>query len=394
MSPPPASRTERRRGRLIVDGRVLVDDHFSGIGHYTMSLLQAVDRQIADTGLDGRIAVPFTHLGRLRRFEFQTLRPLALPFSYRSFRSRVERGRLPPMDPIAGRGVYFFPNYNRWPLLRARSITAVHDLSFVKLPETVDAPNARYLRRVVGDAVRHSDLLTALTQTMAAEIGDEYGLPDDRIRVIGCGVDRRHFYRRSRSEIRRVTRRLGIFGDYVLSVGNIEPRKNQVRLVEAFKDLPTEIRDRHTLVLVGAGAWNQERIHRAVDEALDDGCRIRLLLGAVGDDDLPALYSGAVGSAYVSRYEGFGMPVVESAACGTPVLVSNRSVLPEVAGDAGIFVDPDDTADLTRGLRALLTLTPEGRADYVTLGFENLRRHRWEDVAAALLTAVQEVRER
>lgn len=378
--------------RIVIDGKVLVDDHFSGIGHYAMSLLQAVDQLLdEEPDIDVRLAAPYGRVAQLGRFGFRRIRPLTLPVGYRTLRRLVEQGRMPQVDRLIGRGVYVFPNYVRWPLATSPSITAVHDLSFVKVPQTVDAPNRAYLDRVVRDSVERSDLISVLTATVGDEIVDHYGVDPDRIRVVGCAADTRHFYRRSDREVHEVTTRYGVYGPYVLSVGNIEPRKNQVRLLDAFCSLPRAVTDPYTLVLAGAGAWNREEIDARVEAALDDGHKVRLLLGDVTDADLPALYTGARCSAYVSIYEGFGMPPLESMACRTPVLTSDRSVMPEVAGGAAVLADPYSVASLAEGLGRLLTLDDAARADLIDAGLANVARYRWTDAARALLDATREL---
>lgn len=378
-----------RRQRLVIDGRALVDDHFSGIGHYTMSLLQALDELLADEpDLDVRLAVPFRRTGQLARFGFRRIRPLAVPMPYTLLRRLTEQGRLPRMDLICGRGTYFFPNYVRWPLASSRSITAVHDLSFEKVPDSVDGPNAVFLRREVRNSVTRSDLVTALTATMAAEIAEHYAIAADRIHLVGCAADRTHFYRRSDREVEEVKAAYGIYGDYVVTVGNIEPRKNQIRLIDAFCDLPASVTDDLTLVLVGAGAWNEQLIQARVAAALTAGFKVKLLLGTVLDEHLPAIYTGARCSVYASVYEGFGMPPLESMACQTPVLCSDRSVMPEVVGDAAVLVDPHSAAAITAGLAEILALTPADRRRLVERGLHNVDRYRWADAARALLDAV------
>ncbi len=379
-----------RRRRLVIDGKPLVDDHFSGIGHYTMSLVQALDDLLADEpDLDVRVAVPARRVARLAPLGLRHVRPLRIPLPYTTMRRLIEQGRLPKMDLLLGRATYFFPNYIRWPLAASPSITAVHDLSFDKVPDSVDGPNAVFLRREVRNSVERSDLLTALTATMAEEIAEHYGVDRSKIVLVGCAADRRRFYRRSAREVAEVKAAYGIFGDYVVTVGNIEPRKNQVRLIDAFCALPRDLTADLTLVLVGAGAWNEALIGARVDEALAAGFKVKLLLGSVRDDDLPAIYSGARASAYPSVYEGFGMPPLESMACQTPVLCSDRSVLPEVVGDAAVLVDPMDQEAMAAGLEAILRLDEAGRRDLVDRGLRNLDRFTWSAAARALLDAVR-----
>lgn len=376
----------RRRQRIVIDGQALIDDHFSGVGRYASGVLQALDELLFERpDLDARIAVPIKRIAKLEPFRFRRIRPLAIPTTLSFQRRLVVGGRLPPMDRLLGRGTYFFPNFMRWPLASSPSVTAVHDLSFELLPEFADADNGRFLRQAVRDSVARSDRITALTGTTADEIAAHYDIARDRIDVVGCAVDRVRFYRRSDREIAAVTRAHGIYGDYVLSVGNIEPRKNQVRLIDAFCALPHDVVDDLTLVLVGAGAWQEEEIRARAQQAVDAGYRVQVLLGCVDDDDLPALYSGARCSAYVSVYEGFGMPPLESMACRTPVVVSDVSVMPEVAGDAGRLVDVSAPGPITAGLHEVLTLDAGARAAMVERGLANVDRYDWADSARTLL---------
>lgn len=377
--------------RLVIDGKPLVDDHFSGVGNYTMHLLGALDRLLMDRDdLDVRLAIPSARRSRLERYHFSQIRPLGIPIAHGTFRRMVERDRLPPMDLILGSGVYFFPDFAKWPLRRSPAITAVHDLCFVQVPEMVHEANGEFLRRAVADSVNSSQVVTALTQTMADEIVDVYGIDPACVRVVSCAVDSRHFYRRSAGEIAKVTRRHGIFGDYVVAVGNFEPRKNHLRLIDAFRALPDEVADRYTLVLVGAGAWKEEQIVERIDLAVSEGRRVLMLHNTVNYDDLPAIYSGATASAYVSVYEGFGMPPLESMACGTPVLAGDASVLPEVTGAAAESVDPTDVNAIARGLERLLT-DPTRRDALVRAGRDNVERFDWVDAAEVLLEAVTEL---
>lgn len=383
---------KRSRTRIVIDGKPLVDDHFSGVGHYAMGLLQAFDELLEDEpDLDVRIAVPVKRVPKLAPYRLRRMRPLPIYLPLSAMRKLIVQDRLPRMDLVLGRGIYFFPDFVRWPLSSSRSITAIHDLCFEKVPEMVDDDNGRFLRREVARSAVRSDLVTALTHTMADEIAEQYGIARDRVRVVGCAADTRHFYKRSDREIAAVKERYGVFGSYVVAVGNVEPRKNQTRLIEAFCRLPPDLADELTLVLVGAGAWKEAEVRAQVDKALAQGAKVKLLLGQVTDDDLPALYSGARCSAYVSVYEGFGMPPLESMACQTPVVASNASVIPEVVGRAAELVDPHDTASMAAGLELVLRLDPAARAEVVAEGRANVARYDWDTAARSLLEAIRSV---
>jgi glycosyltransferase involved in cell wall biosynthesis len=183
-----------------------------------------------------------------------------------------------------------------------------------------------------------------------------------------------------------VSSRHGIARPYVLSTATVEPRKNLPRLIEAFATLPDDLRDGHELVLVGARGWEEEETLAAVQRHAGS---VRTL-GYVEDDDLRALYRGATVFAYPSLGEGFGLPVLEAMTAGVPVLTSNRSSLPEVAGGAARLVDPEDTGAIRDGLAALLG-DPAERDRRAAAGRERARAFSWDATARATLAALERI---
>jgi glycosyltransferase involved in cell wall biosynthesis len=178
----------------------------------------------------------------------------------------------------------------------------------------------------------------------------------------------------------------GIHSPYVLGVGTLEPRKNLTRLVEAFVSLPRDVRGDCRLVLAGGRGWSNERFDSLVRRHADDV----LLLGFVPDEDLPGLYAGATVFAYPSLAEGFGLPVAEAMAAGTAVLTSDRSSLPEVAGDAALLVEPEDIAAIAAGLERLLA-DGELREQLAERGRRRADSLTWERAAGAVLAYLERV---
>ena len=178
--------------------------------------------------------------------------------------------------------------------------------------------------------------------------------------------------------------RQGVRRPYVLATGTLEPRKNLPRLIEAFTSLPEHVRGTRQLVLAGAPGWETAETFAH----LARHARMVKTLGYVPDDDLPALYRGADAFCYPSLYEGFGIPVLESMCCGTAVLTSRRSSMPEVAGEAARYVDPYDTADIARGLHELLG-DPALREQLAERGLHRARRFTWENTARAVLEVLE-----
>jgi alpha-1,3-rhamnosyl/mannosyltransferase len=175
---------------------------------------------------------------------------------------------------------------------------------------------------------------------------------------------------------------------YVLCVGTLEPRKNLATLFAAYAGLPAALRQRFPLVVAGMAGWRTEGLMQSAADLISSQ-QVRLL-GYVPDDVMPLLYAGAAAFCYPSRYEGFGLPPLEAMACGVPVLTSNRTSLPEVVGDAGLMVDPDDVDGMRERLRQML----EDEAFAQALGQRGLLRSRlftWERCAQETFAVYEKV---
>jgi glycosyltransferase involved in cell wall biosynthesis len=182
--------------------------------------------------------------------------------------------------------------------------------------------------------------------------------------------------------IAAVKRRYGIHGDYFLHVGTLQPRKNLVRLVQAFASLQPDVQ----LVLAGRKGWLYDDLF---DQVRRLGLAGRVLFpGYVDDADKAALLSGALAYVFPSLYEGFGFPALETQACDTPLICANTSSLPEIAGDAALLIDPTDVADLAQAMLRLLA-DAALRADLVARGRRNRERFSWHACAATVMGALE-----
>ena len=239
-------------------------------------------------------------------------------------------------------------------------VVTIHDLSFIRFPEMFRPANRLYLTVLTRLSARRARRLIAVSAHAAAESVRLLGVPSERIDVVYHGVDPA-FHPLPDGEAAVFRRRRGLPERFVLFVGTLEPRKNLVRLVEAF----ARVRDgRVGLALVGGKGWLYDELFARV-EALGLIDEV-IFPGYVMKDELPFWYNAATVLAYPSLYEGFGLPVLEAQACGTPVLTSNVSSLPEAAGDAALMVDPYEVEALAAGLERLLADEPLRR---------ELRRH-------------------
>ncbi|HEY6867860.1 MAG TPA: glycosyltransferase family 1 protein, partial [Candidatus Eisenbacteria bacterium] len=234
---------------------------------------------------------------------------------------------------------------------RIPAVVTVHDLSFLRAPDHHTPLNRAALRAIAPRAIRHARLVLADSHATARDLEACYGLPADRIRVVypGCALER--FRPCPGEDAGPVLARYGIERPYLLFVGTLEPRKNLSGLIDAFELLAQGGLD-HRLVLAGRPGWGFAAIESRL-AAQRSGHRV-IRTGRVAEDDLPALYRAADAFVYPSHYEGFGLPVLEAMACGTPVVTSDRSSLPEVVGEAGLMVDPGDVEALARAIAEVL----------------------------------------
>ncbi len=276
-----------------------------------------------------------------------------------------------------------------------RSVVTVHDLGYRTFPEAHKAFDRAYL-----------DLSTRFDARSAAQVlADSQATKDDLVRFTGVAANKVTVVHLGRDEtlapvedpqrLDDVQRRLGIWrpGEaqipYIAYIGTLQPRKNLVRLVDAFA-LVRQRRPDLRLVLAGQRGWLADPIFQRVEAlGLQDAVHFP---GFVADADLPALFSGALCFAFPSLHEGFGIPVLEAQACGAPVLAANTSSLPEVAGDGALLVDPLDTDAIAGGLLRLAedeTLRSRLRA----AGFANLRRFSWQRCAEETLAVLEAVGE-
>jgi glycosyltransferase involved in cell wall biosynthesis len=262
-----------------------------------------------------------------------------------------------------------------------KTILTVHDLSFVRTPETSHPILKRYLDRVVPWSVRRADHVIADSQATKDDLVTLYSVSPEKISVLLSGVDPRFKRVNDLLFIQRLREKYGIpDSDYIFSIGTIQPRKNYLRLIQALHRLGDEF-GQIKLVIAGGKGWLDAPIYAAV-QALGMEERVKFI-GFVDDDDLPALYSGAILTAYPSLYEGFGFPILESMACGTPVITSNLSSMPEVAGEAALMVDPYNIDVLAEGLRVLLT-DKELRATLIERGYRQAALFTWQEAARHL----------
>ena len=233
-----------------------------------------------------------------------------------------------------------------------KGVFTLHDLIFLFHPQTHKPLNRWFLTLMMPRFLRVADAVIAVSECTKRDAVRYYGIPEEKIIVIYEGVNPR-FRPAGPETVAAVRQKYGLPERFILYVGTIEPRKNLTTLLEAFHHLTTLQPCDLRLVIVGKRGWLYEGFFRRLREL---GLEERVhFTGYVPDEDLPALYSAADLFVFPSLYEGFGLPVLEAMACGTPVVCSNTSSLPEVAGDAALLVPPTDVRGLAEAMARVLT---------------------------------------
>ncbi len=262
-------------------------------------------------------------------------------------------------------------------------VVSIHDLSFEHLPLTFKRRSRMQLRLTVRQSARKAARILTLSESVRQDIIDTYGIAPERVTTIPIAAPAHLRPVTDEEEIRRVRLTYKIAGDYILSVGSIQPRKNLTRLVAAYARLRRKRAEAKLpkLVIVGKQAWLYDETLRAIEESgIGD---LTVLTGYVPDADLSALYSGAVCFVYPSYFEGFGLPPLEAMQCGAPVIAGNRTSLPEVVGEAGLLVDPFD--------EACLIDDSDLRAELRVKGLKRARMFDWHETARRTLSVYRQI---
>ena len=356
----------------------------TGVGIYTRELILRLPRADPSTRyeawyLNARRALRPWRWSRRSLPRVPNLHERWTPFPAQTFERLSLRYELPRLEWFTDFDVVFAPNFVPPPTRSRRLVLTVHDLAFRRFPETAPLATRRWLRRL-DRALRQAAEVVVPSAATRDDLVEMYPVDPERVTVIHHGVDGDRIRPAPEEEVERVRRHYGVKGRYVFFLGGLEPRKNLPRLVRAFARADIDA----SLVIAGASvAWNPEG-REQLDRALASMDRERhervVLTGYLGTRDKVALMSGAEALAFPTLYEGFGFPLLEAMACGTPILTSNVSSLPEVAGDAALLVDPLEEPAIAEGLERLVG-DRALRQRLIDAGSRRLQRFDWDTSA-------------
>lgn len=339
--------------RIAFNARILQSPR-TGIGQYLCELVTALHSfdDLSVTLFDGKqwsdTLPPPAQLGHKARIDrIKRLIPFAYPLRRTLDQYHFNRG-------VRQQSLDLYHDPSLWPLhFHGPTVMTVHDLTHLEYPETQPRDRLREINKQLPaslDSVAH---ILVDSHFIAHELVRHFSIPPHRISVAPLGYATR-FHPRAETQLIQTLHPLGIAPDqYVLCVGTLEPRKNLTLALRAHAMLPHDLRLRFPLLIVGMSGWQMHQFNQELEHALNDG-HVRLL-GYQSDEQVAVLTAGARLMLFPSRYEGFGLPVLESMASGTPVMLAAQAAMPEVAGDAGIYVAQDDVDAWSTRLQELLT---------------------------------------
>lgn len=357
----------------------------AGVGQYIVHLLEHLVPQEGEQFLV--FVPPNADRSQLPRRSGLRYLPTAFPTHKPGLRALWEQAILPARLLRHHVDVVHSP-VNVVPAARIRGhVVTVHDLSFVTHPENFPPTKRQYQRWFTRLSVSRASRVLTDSESTRRDLMSYFDAPASRVTTVYPGVTA-GFRRPAPEHLRAVRERAGLTRPYFLHVGTLQPRKNLTRLVEAFASAREQDRLPHVLVLAGGKGWMYEGLLRRVREL---GLRDEVLFpGYVDVADLPAWYAGADALVYPSLYEGFGFPVVEAMACGTPVVCSNVSSMPELAGDAALLVSPHDVPAMAAALGRIAS-DHHLRRELAERGPTQARRFTWESTARGVQEAYRSV---
>lgn len=381
--------------KISVDAQPLINQAKSGIGYYGHNLVKELS-QYEDTDLVLEFFA-FRHLKEklacaeqyctgnvaldcCRRFSMRMylLLTAVLPVSRSCFfKNRSD--------------VSFYFNYILPPGVRGKKVVVVHDMVFKDCPETTSAKTRFLLNTFLKRSMKRADRVITVSEFSKQRIQHYYDISDEKISIVPCGVDTdryRPLDDDDDSVLEAIKRKYGIEGEYILYLGTIEPRKNILNLIKAYEKFTESGQDFPKLVIAGGKGWLFDEIFEYVDKhALND--RV-IFTGYIQDNEKAPLLGGAEIFCFPSLYEGFGIPILEAMACGTPVLTANAASLPEVGGNACEYCDPLSAESIKDGLERLWS-DPETRSRLSSEGIEQAKKYTWKASARELMKVFREI---
>lgn len=372
--------------KIGIDIRTLMDAQYSGVSEYTLNLLQEIFRQDRENEY-----ILFYNSGhdisaRMPKFDFPNVKIVATRYPNKLFNNIMQRIlQWPKIDRKLGVDLFFVPNIGFISLSKnCKKIITIHDLSFLRYGEFFSWKRRLWHKLInVKKIVKSFDFIIAVSENTQRDLIELCGVPAEKIKVIYSGIGKEFkiiSQEVEKEKFDQIKKKYSLPEKFIFFLGTIEPRKNIAGLIRAynqFRDDNPSLAN-HKLVLAGGHGWKLKKIFEEYEMSKYKADII--WLNYIDASDKPFVYNLAQVFVYPSFYEGFGFPPLEAMACGVPAIVSNTSSLPEVVGNAGIMVSPNNSAELEGAISAILT-DGEYHDELSRRGIEQARKFLWEKCA-------------
>ncbi|NTU69689.1 glycosyltransferase family 4 protein [bacterium] len=365
----------------------------TGVGYYTYNLIKSLIKVDKENDYE----LVYWKLRNVQKFNPFGILPdnikyKKIRFPYSIYFRLFKMGIKIPFSFFSGKAdVYLFPNFIVYNLKNKKNIVVIYDVSYLKYPQFSDKKNVEFLTEFVSSTVKNASHVITISENSKKEIMEFYKINQKDISIVSPSYDHNLYYKREASEILTVKDKYSITGQYLLFTSTLEPRKNVENIIKAYLLLPKLIKEQYSLVLAGGKGWQDSKILSDIKKAQDEGEKV-IVTGYVLEEDLPVLYSGASLFVYPSIYEGFGIPILEAMACGIPVITSDNSSMPEVAGKAALYVKAEDVNDIKSKIEELLT-DNKLQEKLKVENMSQLHKFDWDKSALKLLEVIKKVNE-
>lgn len=314
------------------------------------------DLEVLNFKINTNILMPYGVYRRIWNF---------IPISYNSiFKENVD--------------ITHFFNYIVPPKVKGKVILSLYDMAYLKFPETLDPKNLKRILAGIDYSIRRSDHIITISENSKKEILEHFNIPQNKISIVSpaTSIPENIIF------TDEIYSKFNIINDeFILYMGNLEPRKNIPRLIQAFYELKTKYNFSKKLVITGAKSWLYESIFETVRNLnLQEDI---IFTGFVSEKEKFSLYKATSLFVYPSLYEGFGIPILEAMSVGTPVVCSNTSSMPEVGGEAAFYINPLDVNDIANGINTVLS-NPFLQDSMIQKGYEQIKKFSWDESAKKL----------
>lgn len=372
--------------RLTIEASPIEQDNPSGVNYFTEWLSRALETKtetnfqinyfylnfLKKKHLKNKLSINAYREGRFQQIAF---------IPQRVYAKLVYLGIAPPLFLQASDWT-LFPNFYIWPTLRrSKKAVIIHDIAFMIYPEYVEEKNRKFLSRVVPKSIKEADMIISNSRFTTTELVSKMNISEKKIVTLNIPVDKDQFDKKHNKGQAYLAKRYDINKRYILSLGTLEPRKNLEIIIDAYCQLPKDIRETYSLVLAGKWGWKIDSLQKLIKKRQDAGYDI-ITTGHVDSDDRATLYYNASFYTISSRYEGFGMPLLEALYCGIPTVAVDIPVLREVGGDGCVWSERDP-ADLSSKLLDLM-MNPKRAAVVARRGRRRALSFSWDKTAQTL----------